>query len=110
MTEQEIIEGNTLIEAFMYDKPNYPVELLEYHLEYGWLMPVIEKIVVSRYNELKINGSQITLKTFDSKFSNHRHIHRELSGGLKSSIVELLWQIAVEYIKWYNKQNHEAIN
>ena len=108
MTEQEILEGNTLIAEFMVAKPckKHPNiqlflkikdnknpslqywHLLKYHKSWDWLIPVIDKIHSSNYY-VDYYLSEL------GQSNNGVHIN--------TKFIEVSFNAVVEYIKWYNK-------
>lgn len=107
MTQQEINEGNILIENFFYPASiqRKPEDCCEYHNCWDILMPIVEKI------ESLPNTSVYFSKT-------HLGIHRiEISvekptysySGMQKTIfiqskskIEGVYEAVVEFIKWYN--------
>lgn len=117
--EKEIIEGNKLISEFMGmksgDSHKYPLSPwiqsngnnLEYHSNWSWIMPVIEKIESDSHCNFSIS-SQIEYIDDDSKVIIHQDIAVyydvecivDLTS--KSTKIEALWLAIIQFIKWYN--------
>ena len=77
--------GATILKIFRYEE-------LQYHLDWNWLMEVVEKIESLGYD------SQILKNTcyfFDCDF-------QETKGNTKR---EAVYNACVKFIKWYNQQN-----
>ncbi len=94
MTQQEIINGNKLIDAFMeanriasFGKNNNDFSYLNvtvYHESWDWIMPVVQKLYFDDY---------VTSEQWD-----------EILLSFKRPNIESVWQSVVEFIKWYNLQ------
>ncbi len=127
--EQEIIEGNKLIAEFMGAEVDnrglgeaawltapkkktsnwIPIDALQYHSSWDWLMGVVEKIeslgfftlvATSRMGGYKYymniaTGVGIVNETMDnpSKFM-----------GQSDSKIDAVYKTVIEFIKWYNNQ------
>ena len=136
----EIIEGNKLIAEFDgvkigVDKYSWRIGCIEpiqesnlaYHKEWGWLMPVVEKIESLNLGTLKVNrfGNEHDAG-FDTTFRNanvvfrieYKDVHIDLVGDMQiwegwkhidkyHSKKEAVWFAVVEFIKWYN-QNKQS--
>lgn len=122
MTQEEIIKGNKLIAIFMRGKyhiateghneddeilfPTSPtifesmlqrsVERLKYHIDWNWLMPVVEKIDHKGY-DVFINGLYC-------RISDCGQSDFELESGEVKTSIEAVWETVVEFIKWFNQQ------
>lgn len=134
MTQKEIEEGNTLIAKFMgkettpypFDTKrentqhwNSPVWTFEEtgigryknpydpHLEWGRLMPVIEKIGASDFCSYSINSTQCIIRYEERDATGLRIVNgKEVSiyNNDKKKTLETVWLAVVEFIKWYNSQ------
>ena len=69
--------------GYKLDKTN-----LEYHVSYDWLMPVIDKIMLQPKHPMLVK-TQLTIT---------KHI-------LLPNSIHSVWEIVVDYIKWYNEEN-----
>ena len=96
-----ITENNKLISEFMgNEKPNFAkingasidITNCAYSHSWDWLMPVVEKI---ESLENKLNNE--TKEEF-------RQFQKVLSLPIYSKI-EAVYNVCIEFIKWYNKQN-----
>jgi hypothetical protein len=116
MTDQEILEGNKLIAEFMgvkigVDKYSWrpgcidPLEErhLAYHEEWGWLMPVVEKIEEihhvkeGHYLNVRISQGYIQIEGCPGE---RIFVNTSIAGSKKKAI----WYAVVDFIKWYNQQ------
>lgn len=122
---KDIIENNKLIAEFMgvrikkdINKKNNKYNVLnkyylkhrgnniytninqfKYHLSYDWLTPVINRIRQKSYLVKTIYVPYKTIVTI-------RHIKDEktiLFTSINSDNIKAFYQIAIEFIKWYNK-------
>lgn len=118
MSENEIKENNKLIAKFMdiefnkdMDKCNHPlikapwppVECLQYHQSWSWIMPVVEKIeslkseISSLDVQICVNHTAILVESSPiyccvRQFSNLRKI-------------DTVYLLVVEFLKWYNAKS-----
>jgi hypothetical protein len=103
MTHQEIIYNNGLIAIFMdnYQKLSYDPEFGRFHLQWDWLMPVVEKI-----EEMDVVASfQIEQPTIYIWKSSENSTFKDIEIDIfKSSKLEAVYKAVIEFIKWYNKQ------
>lgn len=108
MKENEIVEGDRLIDEFYTGKVQKAV--FEYHKSWEWLMDVVEKI------ESLNMGFNVIIETASC------HIFKDASWGIEGgwekatweahtqlhngneSKVEMVWQNIVQFIKWYKIQ------
>lgn len=84
-----------------YETSTYGASELKYHSSWGWIMPVWEKIVLSKdpymisgaitTNFCRIDVLGIGKPKFD-RFSNN-------------STIDAVWLTVIDYIKWYNEIN-----
>jgi len=104
MTHQEIIDNNKLIAIFMdnYQKLSNDPEFGRFHLQWDWLMPVVEKI-----EEMDVVASfQIEQPTIYIWKSSENSTFKDIEIDIfKSSKLEAVYKAVIEFIKWYNKQN-----
>lgn len=112
MKKEEIIEGNKLIAEFMGLKLNareYPktpyyelhtqfvayVDNLKYHLDWNWIMAVIEKIESLGYTscieQLMSNEYRVFFSQVNSGGTRHEHK------------LTCVWLEVVNFIKWRNE-------
>jgi len=85
----DVEEGNKLIAEFM-GGVTYPE--LRYHFSWGWLMPVIRKIV-----ELCIEDDDLFMSDY----------YTSILETVPLAIIDESYKTVVEFIKWYNTQNNE---
>jgi len=100
--DKEIIKGNKLIAEFMgfiYDRPClvtgkqlFGIEDCRYHSSWDWLMPVYIKIV----KEEMCGEDEQAVILFNI-------MYERLGDG---DGIEEVWKYIVQFIKWYNQQNH----
>ena len=114
-----VIEGNKLIAEFMggwyetKDQPNpyweniwsekiYPdTKDLKYHKSFDWLMPVVEKIESLGY-EVKIG--RISCQVHEILKQNSP-ISSLVCGNISKKI-DLVYDVCVNFIQWYNQNKH----
>ncbi len=101
MSEEEIIEGNSLIHEFMGIPKSeqtgfeHPSNLL-YNSSWDWLMPVWQK-----FRSLNWYGQD-----YCSSYSHtHRYFVFIISNKLVNTSIDDVFNELVEGIKWYNKIN-----
>ena len=116
MTVQQIKDGNKMIAEFMglsyKAKTEHPLVFpdglwmdkktkvgyneLFYHSSWDWLMPLVEKI--------ERMGGHITIGTnkIECQFQDFRGSSKVGFGYTK---IQCVWEVIVEFIKWYNTQN-----
>lgn len=83
------------IQTLYYDKDRDLKALPKYHLDWNWLMEVVEKIESHGFTfEIKKNWSCITLK-------GEKIILRWEEDKNK---IEAVYNACLEFIKWYNQQ------
>lgn len=126
--KHNIVEGNVLIAIFMgfekrfYKNPAYPepyydndetrqYELgenqFEYHTDWNWLMPVVEKIAkvsaadfVIHFNVLGLNKQA----TASCAWLEHSYSPKNKNFKEKSeSAIEATWLAVIDFIKYYNE-------
>lgn len=128
MTQEEIIEGNKLIELFYSGrtlstdgtffgrKQGMPKQYenwydivsvgdLKYHSSWDWLMPVVEKINdtgIDNYGEIGVfifpNNVVIGESSNDPITMCTIANHK--------SLIQMTWTAIVTFLKWYSKQPH----
>jgi DNA-dependent RNA polymerase auxiliary subunit epsilon len=113
MTQEETLEGNKLIAEFMgvkigVDNYSYRVGCIEplkethlnYHKEWGWLMPVVEKIqqlkLVSIEMYSKDDNAQILMGADGTLIAGRIYDFE--------NAITAYYQIVIEFIKWHNTQ------
>lgn len=136
MTQEEIKEANELIAVFMgltrndYDcgktwgLNSYTDENgilfaewwnpLQYHSDWSWIMPVIEKIELLGYACLMAVysnhfGEGKHVFSFKIRFFDKLGVYFHESFGFKSKI-EAVFKAVVEFIKWYNQNKDQHGN
>lgn len=122
MTQQE---GNKLIAEFMGwkceyskqtngetyfiiergEKLEYPIEHLQYHSSWDWLMPVVEKIEGLGFDTAVCGisvGEENIIECLISPVikNNNIEVHIKQSG----EKIKILWQSIILFIQWYNTQ------
>lgn len=113
MKEQEIIEGNKLVDIFMDNwlvSRGFSETELNYHSDWNLLMPVVEKIKDTMslgYFNIDSTWHDELRQEWVVQWSNSRPSR---SFCIKRSdfkrdikLIELVWLAVVEFIKWYNK-------
>ena len=104
-------ENNKLIAKFMQpsfngvglynqDGVHFPIEELEFHISWDWLMPVVQKI--------ESLGYTFTIAGVMAKVTKVLDIENSIVSlvlGDKSQKLRLVYETVVELIKWYNQQN-----
>ncbi len=112
MKDEEILEGNKLIAEFMgvkigIDKYSWrpgvidPLreEHLAYHKEWGWLMPVVEKIEWEHGKLFVIEGFACTVIAAANE--NPRVVPFKIKKHTNKKI-DSVYQAVISFIKWYN--------
>lgn len=100
---QQIIDGNKLIAEFdgvPTDIVNNTVKYLEYHKDWNWIMPVVEKIGLLKnriiiHRDFKLIYCEIICRI--------NGISKEILEFDKTSI-NATYKAVVKFIKWYNKE------
>lgn len=125
MSNPEIIDNNRMIAEFMGLNPvkvfgRYSVSkdhctsvedteeaamagfanIAKYHISWDWLMPVVEKIGSKTGCEL-VTGYEYS---YWNKFGENC-LKKEFKG--YGSGVSEIYEAVVEFLEWYNKQEHE---
>ena len=106
MKTQEIESGNKLIAEFMgcpyhmndedceyyevWHDELIPVDSLEYHTKWDWLMPVVEKIE-------KELGFDVIITLYSCMIG-------DTADGFREDKISSTWWAIVKFITWYNKQ------
>ena len=101
MTQEEILEGNKLINAFMgypynMTKNGYPEQVI-YHSSWDWLMPVVEKIESLRY-EVAIHSTWCNINRGTSNDLGY------IGGETK---IEAVYKGVIHFIKWHKITTNE---
>lgn len=88
------------------------VEHLQYHNNWNWLMPVVDKISnmlvygvkieYSRYSDSKVTLYTAMAHDFDWNNTDCHHIQH-----YGKNVIEITYQAVVEFIKWYNQQKEK---
>lgn len=117
----EIIEGNELIAEFMgvetreetatlhkrflINERFYAAQNLKYHLDWNWLMPVVEKI-----ESIKFNGQTRFPVAIEDKIcaiadiSYPSDVDEYIVNIQVGKKIEAAWTAIVEFVKWYKTQ------
>ena len=115
MTQEEITQNNSIIAKFMgmqethlgwYDAeksiplPTMEVtfEFLEFHLDWNWLMPVVEAIEGMGYN------TELVYRPDDGGHCMYIYDSPVFSSQMGGKM-EAVYKAVVEFIKWYNENN-----
>lgn len=131
MTEEQIIEGNTLIAKFMgavviehypdhelldfIHRDNYPentryyaTTTLKYHKEPNWIIPVVERI--EALPPLENHGKFVTYISSNgctiqgTKFRSDPPNNAYLVDTIADNKIEATWISVSYFINWYNRQ------
>lgn len=114
MEAAEILEGNKLIAYFMggikhddllwtlkiknNDKAYYILQTrFKYHLDWSWLMPVIEKIEEGNF------GFKMCRKVVEVYIDDTKEVILKTK---EQNRLASLYKAVVEFIKWYNNQKN----
>lgn len=124
MTQEEIIEGNKLIAAFIGAKWNgeyfeyekgyrmRPDELC-YHTSFDWLMPVVEKINNSMVGEMWfrtiIAPTQCDISVYAHGGMSVPMRQPRIHVGAKDKMIDAVYECVVKFIQWYNQQTKATI-
>ena len=102
MTNQKIIDNNRLIAIFMdnYQKLSNDFQFGRFHLQWDWLMPVVEKIENLEEFRFDITIRQKTITIFDK--NNNEEIYCFFGKG--DNKLEVTYQGIIGFIKWYTKK------
>lgn len=123
IVQEKIIEGNKVIGEFMGVKiGEYKYSLrigvteplqehhLAYHKEWGWLMPVVEKIEKQGHKTV-IGGGDYWGNYCQIMYGKNDDEHKKLlitqdaetkALGKGESKVEAVWQAVIQFIIWFN--------
>jgi hypothetical protein len=154
MEQKEIVEGNVLIAYFMGGTKQdvyvgkykqvpqfwndeghhlagckYSDKTLEYHFNWSWLMPVVEKITRQLPKGVKENNyiqSSVKIEaSMNSGYPYNLVTHCQIgdfyvdnkstfciskatgADGKDGSLIHSVWAAIVQYIKWYNENNND---
>lgn len=96
MTPEDKKAGNILIRNFYYEsETDFFIE--NYHLVWGQLMPVVEKIAKLSHNRIIIiPGSYVKIESM-CKPVIYKKIHKA------ESLADAVWAAVVDFIKCYNQ-------
>lgn len=117
MTQEEIIEGNKIIDNF-YKSSGQHVSIvcrpsqMEYHSSWDWLMPIVDKIE-SIYDDHHgyfgvhiISNSCMIRGTFlhkaIKKNSKYGWVYMSDPEAIFETKIESTWYNVVQFIKWWN--------
>lgn len=129
MTQKQINEGNILIAEFdgvkivkgiimrspdMHRASEYyghkSNECLQYHISWGWLMPVWEKIGEIKSDKFQIEEMEIGkrgcyIKALTIPYNINKRLSADYLIGDDGCqlLFETTFRVIVEFIKWYNK-------
>ena len=121
MEEKTVLEGNRLIAEFMGVKIGIDLyawrigaatvplrdEHLAYHKEWGWLMPVVEKIEREHGKGVAIEGYGVIITSFSNE--DPRKPPFRIATHKKTKI-EAVWQAVVDFIQWYSSQSKQTLH
>jgi hypothetical protein len=117
MTQETTIEGNKRIAIFMgykqcsvmvksigemlgfeKDGNKIPIDEIEYHTSWDWLMQVVEKI--------EGEGYKVIITTYDTRIEyvpnfKHPSFHAEHGGGLEDEKIHHAYSAVLQFITWY---------
>ena len=89
--------GNILIRNFYYETDTDILDIENYHLVWGQLMPVGEKIAKLSHNRIIIiPGSYVKIESM-CKPVIYKKIHKA------ESLADAVWAAVVDFIKCYNE-------
>ncbi|MES2620185.1 MAG: hypothetical protein V4615_04965 [Bacteroidota bacterium] len=98
MTQEQIIEGNKLLDRFMYGEGtglyNHYANHNQYHENWAWLFPVVDKI--------KNMNTDVSIQIVD--MVTHIHIKPPVSGKVfyfsDEDPQRAVWQCVVAHAQW----------
>jgi hypothetical protein len=115
MEQQQIIEGNKLIAEFMEATPckidvksidvvdayeceewKLPIDEIEYHKSWDWLMPVVEKIEGGLF--------AVTIRENACRISGYRKYHdvEIWNKDVSTPKIQATYKTVLQFITWYN--------
>lgn len=111
MEINEKLEGNEIIAEFDFERKDWRKmagciaikdQPLEYHNNWSWLMPIVERIedIENGRFLFSINSREIVIE--DWKELPEQTII-QIDRYDEESKIEMVWEAVVEFIKWYNK-------
>ncbi len=119
MTKEEIEKGNTLIAEFIGTKYNggvglvyiegsqstmKPIEELEFHSSWDWIIPVAQKCCSLIQEEGPDFNGQMGIEELNAKKIFTAHIN---------NTIESIYRSVIEFIEWHNKKgeplNHQKL-
>lgn len=140
MNQEEIIKQNKLIAEFMGEKIDLSKfgenwkriinqyttnEIPNYHSDWGWLMPVVEKIGNTIIPKEWLNAGwnlsvHYSIHSVGTSFEIGDHDRHISDSGIEAKMWDNIskepiirtWLAVIEFIKWYNEQKlkHETGN
>ncbi len=125
MTKDEIDNGNKLIQQWLYENNGigyWSNEPLNFNNDYGWIMPVVEKIenqtnavfqiykrsIICIYDYNEWQGFE---KTRLDLISEHKYNRTEFRDEewIPFQKLDTIWIAVVGFIKWHNSQLNKRI-
>lgn len=79
----------------------FPLDKLQYHSSWDWLMPVIEKIESAGAYSFEIDKYKVRVCHITT-WKNKTIFYAET---IEKSKIDVVWSAVVEFIYWYNGQN-----
>ena len=101
MGKKEIITENQFLA--MEHKAHNPtiIEYLKYDTDWNWLMEVVEKINATTNYTLVIQS----MGCYVCDVNSGKHITNPTGNWQPDEIIKSVYEVIVEFIKWYNSQN-----
>lgn len=103
---------NEFGEIFLKDIPNpegggtmiLRITRLKYHLDWNWLMQVVEKIEKTKRSIWSKNTFPcVTIKSICCNIQFHGNYIEKICDIVRPSKIEAVYTACVEFINWYNK-------
>lgn len=79
----------------------YPLDKLEYHSSWDWLMPVVEKIESIGAYSVEIDKYKVRVFHITT-WKNRTVFYAET---IEKKKIDVVWSAVVEFIKWHNGNN-----
>jgi hypothetical protein len=107
------LEENKLIAEFMTDEPEVlandllrdgTLECMEYHNDWLWLMPVVEKIEKLWYT-VEISTTHCSIKGFNDDLSSFYKICGSTINTEGKTKLDCVYSCVVQFIEWFNENN-----